>query len=220
MQRGKLITLEGPEGSGKSTLAGRLAERLGGCGVRTLRTREPGGTALGEEIRHILQFNKAGEPPCQRAELLLFAASRAQLVEQVIRPHLEQGLWVLCDRFIDSTTAYQGYGRGLPKEEIDPLNRIACGGLRPDRTLLLDLDVQSGFDRLQKRADEASTPDRFEQESLRFHQRVREGYLMLAEKEPDRFRVLDGAACPDSVADQAWDAIADLVEGWGDERPV
>jgi len=136
---GKFITLEGPEGSGKSTQAKMMIRRLGELGIEAMYTREPGGTALGEEIRNILQHNQAGEAPCERAELLLFEASRNQLVEKVIRPHLEKGIWVICDRFIDSTTAYQGFGRGLPIQEVQAINRFTINDVHPDLTLLLDL---------------------------------------------------------------------------------
>lgn len=206
--RGKFITLEGPEGSGKSTQAKTLIQRLAERGIEAIYTREPGGTVLGEAIRNILQHNQAGETPCERAELLLFEASRNQLVEKVIRPNLEKGIWVICDRFMDSTTAYQGYGRGLPVEEIQAINRFTVNGLSPDLTLLLDLDVATGFERIaQRHLARGESADRFEQEERSFHERVRAGYLKLAQKEPERFRVVNAAQQSDAVASDVWNIV-------------
>lgn len=210
--RGKFITLEGPEGSGKSTQAKMLIRRLADCGIEAVYTREPGGTALGEEIRNILQHNQAGEAPCERAELLLFEASRNQLIEKVIRPNLEKGVWVICDRFMDSTAAYQGYGRGLPVNEIEAINRFTVNKVVPDLTLLLDLEVAAGFKRIAQRyLALGETADRFEQEDRSFHERVRAGYLKLAEKEPERFRIINAAQEPDAVAVSIWDTVNDVV---------
>lgn len=211
--RGKFITLEGPEGSGKSTQAKTLIQRLAECGIEAIYTREPGGTALGEEIRNILQHNKAGETPCERAELLLFEASRNQLVEKVIRPNLEKGIWVICDRFMDSTTAYQGYGRGLPVEEIQAINRFTINNVVPDLTLLLDLEVATGFERIAQRyIARGESADRFEQEDRSFHERVRAGYLTLAQKEPERFRIINAAQMPDTVAHSIWNTFKDVFK--------
>jgi len=209
--RGKFITLEGPEGSGKSTQAKTLIRRLAGCGIEAVYTREPGGTAIGEAIRNILQHNQAGETPCERAELLLFEASRNQLVEKVIRPHLEKGIWVICDRFMDSTTAYQGYGRSLPVEEIQAINRFTANGVLPDLTLLLDLDVATGFERITQRyLALGESADRFEKEDRSFHERVREGYLKLAKEDPKRFRIINAAKTPDAVATAIWETVNDV----------
>jgi dTMP kinase len=208
---GKFITLEGPEGSGKSTQAKTLIRRLAGCGIEAVYTREPGGTAIGEAIRDILQHNQAGEAPCERTELLLFEASRNQLVEKVIRPHLEKGKWVICDRFIDSTTAYQGYGRGLPVEEIQAINRFSANGIVPDLTLLLDLDVATGFERIAQRyLALGESADRFEKEDRSFHERIREGYLKLAKEDPKRFRIINAAKKPAAVATAIWDTVNDV----------
>lgn len=208
---GKFITLEGPEGSGKSTQAKTLIRRLAGCGIEAVYTREPGGTAIGEAIRNILQHNEAGEAPCERTELLLFEASRNQLVEKVIRPHLEKGKWVICDRFIDSTTAYQGYGRGLPVEEIQAINRFSANGIVPDLTLLLDLDVATGFERITQRyLALGESADRFEKEDRSFHERIREGYLKLAKEDPKRFRIINAAKKPAAVATAIWDTVNDV----------
>ena len=203
--------MEGPEGSGKSTQARILIQRLAERGIEAIYTREPGGTALGEAIRNILQHNQAGESPCERAELLLFEASRNQLVEKVIRPNLEKGIWVICDRFMDSTTAYQGYGRGLPVEEIQSINRFTVNGLSPDLTLLLDLDVATGFERIAQRyLARGESADRFEQEERSFHERVRAGYLELAGQAPERFRIINAAQQSDTVASDIWNAVGNL----------
>jgi len=211
--RGKFITLEGPEGSGKSTQAKTLITRLAERGIEALYTREPGGTALGEAIRNILQHNQAGEAPCERAELLLFEASRNQLVEKVIRPNLEKGIWVICDRFMDSTTAYQGYGRGLPVEEIQAINRFTVNDVLPDLSLLLDLEVATGFERIaQRHLARGESADRFEQEDRSFHERVRTGYLKLAQKEPERFRIINAAQEPAGVASDIWKTVSDVFK--------
>lgn len=210
---GKFITLEGPEGSGKSTQAKKLIRRLAECGVEAVYTREPGGTALGEEIRSILQHNQAGETPCERAELLLFEASRNQLVEKVIRPQLEKGIWVICDRFMDSTTAYQGYGRGLPVAEVKAIHRFTVNGFAPDLTLLLDVEVSTGFERIAQRyLALGESADRFEQEDRSFHERVRTGYLALAADEPERFRTVNAAQDPEAVSADIWKIITHVFK--------
>jgi len=210
---GKFITLEGPEGSGKSTQAKMMIRRLAEVGIEAMYTREPGGTALGEEIRNVLQHNQAGESPCERAELLLFEASRNQLVEKVIRPALAEGTWVICDRFIDSTTAYQGYGRGLPVDEVKAIHHFTVNDVTPDLTLLLDLEVETGFERITQRyLALGESADRFEQEDRSFHERVREGYLKLAEEEPARFRIVNAAQEPENVSRDVWDVIKSSFE--------
>ncbi|MBI3986873.1 MAG: dTMP kinase, partial [Lentisphaerae bacterium] len=177
-RRGLFITLEGPEGCGKSTQAPLLVARLRGTGYEVVCVREPGGTATGEAIRHILQHHESGEAVCPEAELLLFLASRAQLVRQVIRPALNRGACVVCDRFADSTTAYQGYGRGLDVEQAIALNEFAVQGVMPDLTVLLDVDIGTGFRRLEKRNRERKVRrDRIERAARTFHERVRRGYL-------------------------------------------
>ena len=206
---GRFITLEGPEGSGKSTQARRLATRLERAGFIVLLTREPGGTATGEAIRDILQHDKAGEPICTEAEALLFLACRAQLVRHVILPALERGTWVVCDRFADSTTAYQGFGRGLDLETVLAMNAFAVGAATPDLTLLLDLDVAAGFERLQQRnRDTVAGHDRLERESRDFHERVRAGYHELARRWPERYRVIRADAQPDEVEQRIWEVVA------------
>lgn len=199
--RGKLITFEGTEGSGKSTQAALLGEHLRACGLQVLHVREPGGTATGEAIRDILQHDRAGEPIGPEAEALLFAASRAQLVFRRVRPALVAGHVVICDRFADSTTAYQGHGRGLDLDALQAVHRLVLGDVRPDLTFVLDLDVCAGIERVRQRCREQSGgPDRMEREHEAFHQRVREGYLALAAAEPGRFRVLNADRPVDAVA--------------------
>jgi dTMP kinase len=211
--RGKFITLEGPEGSGKSTQAKMLTRRLAERGIEAIYTREPGGTALGEEIRNILQHNQAGEAPCERAELLLFEASRNQLVEKVIRPALESGTWVICDRFMDSTTAYQGYGRGLPVDEVKAIHHFTVHDVMPDLTLLLDVDIDTGFERIAERfLALGESADRFEQEERPFHERVRQGYLKLAKEEPARFRIINASQEPEAVSGEIWKIVEEKMK--------
>ncbi|MCK5676468.1 MAG: dTMP kinase [Verrucomicrobia bacterium] len=209
---GKFITFEGPEGCGKSTQIKLLAEKIGVQGIKVACTREPGGTATGEAIRNILQHDAAGEPLGERAELLLFAASRAQLMDQVVLPILGRGEWVLCDRFIDSTMAYQGFARGMDIAMLDYINDVAINSRKPDLTLLLDLDVEKGFHRLKERYSGGNgTHDRFERESHDFHQRVRDGYHQLAQREPERFRIIDADQAIDEVASNVWDVVKEAV---------
>jgi dTMP kinase len=205
---GKFITFEGPEGSGKSTQIRLLADRLEEQGIEVVSTREPGGTATGEAIRNILQHDAVDEALGERAELLLFAASRAQLVSQVILPAIEKGSWVLCDRFIDSTMAYQGFARGMDIPSLDAINDFAIHGRKPDLTMLLDLDIERGFERLEERyQDGAESHDRFEREARAFHHRVRDGYHALADREPERFRTIDAGRSVEDVSADIWEAV-------------
>lgn len=182
---GLFITLEGPEGSGKTVIARRLAEELGRRGHGVRLTREPGGTRLGERVREIL-LGRADLGIGPRADALLFNAARAQLVAEVVRPALDAGEVVLCARFADSTLAYQGYGAGLPIDELRSIAAVATGGLSPDLTILLDVDPETGIERKT-----AGARNRFETFDLAFHRRVREGFLDLARAEPARWRVID-----------------------------
>jgi dTMP kinase len=184
MRRGILITLEGGEGSGKTTQLEFLASHLEKMGKKVLRTREPGGTELGEQIRTLL-LRANGVKISALAELLLYLSCRAQLVEEVIRPALREGLIVLADRYLDATVAYQGYGRGLDIEMVEEMNRAVVGDALPDLTILLDIEAKRGLDRIAP-----AGRDRLEGEDLAFHQRVREGYLKLAERNPSRIKVL------------------------------
>jgi dTMP kinase len=196
---GKLITLEGPEGGGKSTQAAALAEALRGRGFEVLLSREPGGTPTGEIVRKLIQHNLSGEALAGAAEVLLFCASRAQLCANVIRPALERGVWVVLDRFTDSTLAYQGYGRGFDVGALRLVNDFATGGLVPDLTLLIDIPAAEGLARAAARAGGAK--DTIEREPLAFHERLRAGYLAVAESAPCRIAVIDGSKTAAEVAE-------------------
>jgi dTMP kinase len=210
--RGTFITLEGPEGGGKTTQANLLVTRLKNLGHEVLYAREPGGTPTGEAIRQILQYDKAGEPICAETEVLLFAASRAQLVRRVIIPALDRGTHVVCDRFADSTTAYQGYGRGFSIDQMLAINQFAMDGAVPDLTLLLDVDVDAGFQRIVERHKaSSSTWDRIEREERAFHEKVRHGYLELAGRWPERFRVVNGRGTPERVEQDIWRIVENVI---------
>jgi dTMP kinase len=197
---GTFITFEGPEGSGKSTQIRRLVAWLEARGIVPLVTREPGGTPTGELIRNILQHYHSGESIVHKAEVLLFAASRAQHVERVILPALARGEWVICDRYIDSTTAYQGAARGLEGNEVDRINRFATGGLLPHATVLMDVDPATADARMSGRQQQTeTTPDSIERESREFHRRVREAYLELARHEPNRILLVDAIGDEETV---------------------
>jgi dTMP kinase len=204
---GKFISLEGIEGAGKSTLARALEARLVERGLSVQLTREPGGTPLAERLRALV-LERGAERISAEAETLLMFAARAVHVENLIRPALSSGAWVICDRFTDATRAYQGAGSGVDSELIERLANTVHGNLWPHRTLLLDLPVETGLTRARKRA---GAGDRFEDEDRRFFERVRARYRALAAAEPARIRVLDAAAAPDSVAARALEAIADLL---------
>ncbi len=205
---GFFITLEGPEGSGKSTHASRLAEYLRSKGRDVLLTREPGGTSIGDQIRSILNdhANSAMQP---RAEILLFCASRAQLINQMIHPHLARGGTVVCDRFSDSTLAYQGYGHRLDLETLKSISRFATEGLVPDLTLLLDLPVEIGLAR-RRRSD--SDWNRLDALDVEFHRRVRKGYLELASQEPGRWVQIDAEQEEEDVWRQINKAVKSRLE--------
>ncbi len=195
--RGRFITFEGIEGSGKSSQISLLADHLRSNQRAVTLTREPGGTPIGDQVRKILldPGNKALDPS---AELLLYAASRAQHLKEVIRPALESGAIVLCDRFSDATIAYQGYGRGLDLTLIQELDRLVTSGMRPDLTIVLDVEAAVGLARARGRNNQQGleAEARFENEALAFHERVRQGYLALAREAPDRIRIVDAALPP------------------------
>ncbi len=206
-ERGRFITFEGPEGGGKSTQVQALAEALRAEGRTVLVTREPGGTPLAEKIRGLLR-EELGDPPSPRSEALLFLAARAQVVAHVIRPALARGEWVLCDRFADSTFAYQGYGRGIAVDRLRQLNDFATEGLVPDLTLLLDVPPEVSRARLAARqAATATSADRIERAGAAFHARLRAGFLALARAEPARFAVIDASRPPAEVALQVRAAV-------------
>ena len=210
MARGKFITFEGGEGCGKSTQVKRLKEALEKTGVEVLLTREPGGTWLSEEIRHLIK-DQTTDATCDRSELLLFLAARAQLVKNVIRPALEAGKWVVSDRFSDSTFAYQGYGRGLPLDVLRLANDFACEGLKPDLTVLLDVDTETSRARLRKReAATNTTADRIEQAGDAFHARLRQGFLEMAAQEPNRIVTMEASGTPDEVWEKVWKSLTPL----------
>lgn len=205
---GRLITLEGGEGAGKSTLLAGLREHFDRLGLDVLYTREPGGTPVGEAIRALV-LDPAHRGIAAETELLLMFAARAQLVRDVLRPALDAGRWVLCDRFTDASYAYQGGGRGIDCARIAELERIATAGLQPDLTLLLDLPVAHGRARASRRGD----ADRIESERDDFFERIRTAYLARAQAEPRRFRVVDASQPADKVLGSAIDAIEALRTG-------
>ena len=203
------ITFEGPEGSGKSTQIQRLANCLRDAGLKVTSTREPGGTPIGDQIRQTLH-DVSNKKMSAEAEILLYSASRAQLVRQLIRPALNSGHIVLCDRFYDSTLAYQGYGRGLDRDMLRRITQFATGGLRPDITLLFDLDVRLGLSRRTVGGEEMN---RLDQESVAFHQRVRHGYHQLLDLEPERWVVIDAGQSAELVQRQVREVV------WGRLQP-
>lgn len=207
-ERGRFITFEGIDGSGKSTQMRLLAERLRAGGHDIFEAVEPGGTAIGRQIRRIL-LDAANQDLRPAAELLLYFASRAQNVDECIQPAIVQGKIVLCDRFTDSTVAYQGHARGLGEETVLALDRIACRGLTPDLTLLIDVDVECGLARARTRNAGGGTAEtRMDDQSIEFHRKVREAYLKLAKRHADRFRVIDGRGAPETVAERVWESVA------------
>jgi len=214
MARGAFITFEGSEGCGKSTQVSRLAARIEQIGVRTLITREPGGTAIGEKIRDLLQFAPESFAMAPETELLLFEASRSQLVRETIRPALEQGTVVISDRFFDSTTIYQGVARKLEPEIVARLNEFAVGPDRPDLTILLDIDAASARARMLRRTRPVTVVDRMEQEPIEFYERVCEAYRDLARREPTRVVLIDGTQTPDEIEGQIWDALTSRLSAF------
>ena len=211
MAAGRFITFEGGEGCGKSTQIRILADRLCAAGKEVLLTREPGGTELAEKIRALVREESA-DPPNFRAETLLFLASRAQVVENVIRPALAAGTWVLCDRFADSTFAYQGFGRGLDLDEIKRINSFATGGLVPDRTVLLDVSPEVSAKRMRVREAATNTDaDRMEKAGDGFHARLKKGFLELAAAEPERFAVISADGGVDEIGEAVWNSVQPML---------
>ena len=199
------VTFEGMEGSGKTTQSEWAVEYLANKGLKVTRTREPGGTRLGEHLRKILLEKEYSLTPF--AEIFLFAADRAEHVEEVLQPALDRGEIVICDRYIDSTTAYQSGGRGLPKEWVENLNKLSSKGLMPDVTILLDCPVEIGLHRARSKG---SPPDRFESENVAFYQRVRSTYLQIARLEPGRMHTVNSSSSPEVARVQ----IAAILDDW------
>jgi dTMP kinase len=202
---GLFITFEGGEGCGKSTQIGALKARLEAMDKTVVQTREPGGTALGEYVRSLLQHDDAGHGMSPETELLLFAASRAQHVRELIAPAIAQGQIVLCDRFLDSTTVYQGVARAIDSRQVNTINQLAIGDTKPDLTILIDLPPEIGLARVHARSD--GQLDRMEKEAIEFFQAVRQGYLDLAKSEPKRFLVLDGSQTVEELETQIWQRV-------------
>ena len=199
---GKLISFEGSEGSGKSTQIARLAEHFQKSQREVVTTREPGGTEIGEQIRNIIVHNSRGDEMCAETELLLFTAARAQVVREVIAPALLRGAIVLSDRYLDSSTVYQGIGRNLAADPVAQINRFAVGNVMPDLTIVIDVPTEVSLARLKQRASDL--PDRMERENLDFYTKIREGYLVLAKGMPERFLVIDGTKSADAIEKKIW----------------
>jgi dTMP kinase len=211
MKPGKFITIEGGEGVGKSTQIGRLRDFLAGRGLEVVVTREPGGTHRAERIRELL-LETSDEPMPGICELLLMFAARSTHIENVIRPALARGAWVICDRFTDASYAYQGGGRGLPLEHIATLEQMVQGALRPDLTLLLDAPLDVSAARASARNAAAGTSDRFEQEQREFFERVRQAYLDRAQREPKRIAVIDATQSLEAVTIAIQRAVAERLQ--------
>lgn len=202
---GRLISFEGSEGSGKSTQIARLASRLQQSGREVVATREPGGTEIGEQIRNIIVHNSRGDEMCPETELLLFAAARAQVVREVIAPALLRGAIVLSDRYLDSTTVYQGVARNLAPGPVNEINRFAVGDVMPHLTLVIDVPTDISLARLKQRASDL--PDRMERENVSFYEKVRAGYLLLAKEWPERVVVVDGTKTPEALEKKIWTEV-------------
>ena len=208
-KKGRFITFEGMEGCGKSTQIALLAEALTARGLAVEVSRSPGGTPVAEKIRTLLKVRTKGDELTPEAELLLFGACHAQMTRRLILPVLERGGILLSDRFFDSTTAYQGYARGLDLDLVLRINRFACGELEPDLTLVLDLDPELGIERSRCRG--ALETDRFDSEKMKFHHDVRNAFLTLARLDPGRFRVIDASRTPEQVHQQIMEAVDDTL---------
>lgn len=204
----KFIVFEGLDGAGKSTLIHKIEAHLAQKSSRSILVRDPGTTSVGEKLRHVIL--DPAEKPVARTEILMYEAARAQMVEEVIRPHLEKSYWVLSDRFYSSTIAFQCSARGISRSDVDWLNNYACNGLQPDLVVFIDIPVEESLRRLKQRNDaNGNAPDRMEKENTAFHQAVREGYLMQARENPKGWLVLDGRRTPDQLFD---DVLAHFKE--------
>jgi len=199
------ITFEGGEGCGKSVQTRALYRRLSQLAISVVLTHEPGGTSLGNKISRWLKWTQ-GKDISPLTELFLFNASRSQLIDEIIRPNLKSGKVVICDRYADSTIAYQSYGRGLNLQAVEAINKAATQGLRPDLTILLDISAEEGLGRKRTKRK-----DRFEQEELAFHQRVRDGYLKMAASEPERWLIIDASQSKRKIAEIIWERVRQLI---------
>ena len=208
-RRGILISFEGSEGSGKSTQIAHLAEHLQKIGRKVVSTREPGGTEIGEQVRNIIVHNSKGDEMCAETELLLFAASRAQLVREIIAPNLIKGVVVLCDRYIASSTVYQGVARNLSLDPVQQINQFAVGNVLPDLTIVLDVPTRVSLTRINQRASDL--PDRMERENIDFYKKVRDGYLVLARSLPKRFFVVDGMLPEKEIRKLIWAEVKSRI---------
>ena len=206
---GKLISFEGAEGSGKSTQIARLAKRLVQLTHDVVTVREPGGTEIGEQVRNIIVHNSNGDEMCAETELLLFAAARAQLVREVIAPALLAGSIVLSDRFMDSSTVYQGVGRNLASDPVSLINQFAIGNVMPQLTIVLDVPPTISKERIRQRASDV--PDRMERENIDFYKAIRQGYLVLAESMPDRITLVDGTLSEEEIESAIWHAVEKVI---------
>jgi dTMP kinase len=202
---GRLISFEGSEGSGKSTQISLLAAHLQKLGKEVITTREPGGTEIGEQIRNIIVHNSKGDEMCPETELLLFTAARAQVVREVIVPALIAGKFVLSDRYLDSSTVYQGIARNLAADPVAQINRFAVGNVMPDITVIIDVPTEVSIARLKQRVTDL--PDRMERENIDFYNKVREGYLLLAKNMTDRVILVDGTRPIVQVAKAIWEHV-------------
>jgi dTMP kinase len=207
--KGKFITLEGIDGSGKTTQLVRLASRLEEAGFDVVTTREPGGTPLGQKLR--AAFLETRDAVSPRAELLLFAADRAQHVDHLIRPALDQGRIVISDRYADATAAYQGAGRGFDAAAVNEVIRLATGGLKPDLTLFFDIPVELALKRMRGRSGNGEAANRMDSESVEFYERVRTAYLEIAASEPQRFRVIDASRTVEEIQREAYAAVEEAL---------
>lgn len=209
MEQEMFITFEGPEGAGKTTILNKLSDILKQKGYKVLQTREPGGISISEQIREVL-LNKDNVSMDERTEALLYAAARRQHLVEKVLPALEEGYMVLCDRFIDSSLAYQGYARGLGVDEVYQINRFAIGETMPNLTLYFDIDPKEGLARIQ--SNEEREVNRLDLEKLSFHEKVREGYLKLVDRFPERIKVVDASAGVDEVLDNALEVIQAYIQ--------
>lgn len=208
---GFFITFEGPEGAGKSTQLRLLQEYISNSGKKCLITREPGGTPVAEQLRELIKHHNGDENIYDESELLLIEAARAQHVRHFIEPAVKRGEVVLCDRFYDSTTAYQGYARKVDLAKLKMLNEFAVGDCKPDLTILLDLTPEQGFERTANREETQNVHDRFELENIDFHRAVRQGFLEIAEAEPDRVKIVSAVGAPDEIHHRIVEFVKDVI---------